>query len=112
MGAAAARAERVVDARFRGARCQYAAEDVDPCAVQRSDREAMRIAGTQRSAPATPLGLRLYFILVLLILAAVALAARAVDLQLMDHGFLTGQGDARYSLSLIHISEPTRLLSI
>ena len=57
----------------------------------------MRIAGTHRSAPATPLGLRLYFILVLLILAAVALAARAVDLQLIDHGFLTGQGDARYS---------------
>jgi cell division protein FtsI (penicillin-binding protein 3) len=41
--------------------------------------------------------MRLYFILVLLVLAAVALAARAVDLQLMDHGFLTGQGDARYS---------------
>ncbi len=57
----------------------------------------MRMSGSQRTAPVTPLAVRLYFILALLILAAVALAARAVDLQLMDHGFLTEQGDARYS---------------
>jgi cell division protein FtsI (penicillin-binding protein 3) len=57
----------------------------------------MRVSGSQRATPASPLALRLHFILGLLILAAVALAARAVDLQLMDHGFLTEQGDARYS---------------
>jgi cell division protein FtsI (penicillin-binding protein 3) len=37
------------------------------------------------------------FVLVALVLIAVALAARAVDLQLLDEGFLEGQGDARYT---------------
>ena len=40
---------------------------------------------------------RLWFILALLLLAAIGLLARAVDLQLMDKGFLEGQGDARYT---------------
>lgn len=39
---------------------------------------------------------RLGMVLLLLVLAALALVARAVDLQLMDHGFLAGQGDARH----------------
>src|SRR5262245_30186330 len=37
------------------------------------------------------------FVLVALMLIAVALVARAVDLQLLDEGFLEGQGDARYT---------------
>jgi cell division protein FtsI (penicillin-binding protein 3) len=37
------------------------------------------------------------FVLVALVLIAVALVARAVDLQLLDEGFLEGQGDARYT---------------
>src|SRR4051794_22591130 len=40
---------------------------------------------------------RLWFVLGFLALAAVGLIARAVDLQLLDKGFLEGQGDARYT---------------
>ena len=57
----------------------------------------MRTPPAQRDTAAARLGLRLQIILVLLIAGALALAARAVDLQLMSHGFLAGQGDARYS---------------
>lgn len=40
---------------------------------------------------------RLYFVLGALVLIALALVARAVDLQLLDEGFLEGQGDARFT---------------
>lgn len=40
---------------------------------------------------------RLRFVLVTLVLIATGLVARAVDLQLLDEGFLEGQGDARYT---------------
>lgn len=40
---------------------------------------------------------RLRFVFVLLSLIAVALVARAVDLQLLDEGFLEKQGDARFT---------------
>ena len=40
---------------------------------------------------------RLRLVLGMLVLIAVALVARAVDLQLLDEGFLEGQGDARVS---------------
>ena len=40
---------------------------------------------------------RLRFVLGALVLIAVALVARAVDLQLLDEGFLEGQGDARFT---------------
>jgi cell division protein FtsI (penicillin-binding protein 3) len=42
-------------------------------------------------------GIRLRFVLAALVLIAVALVARAVDLQLLDDGFLEGQGDARFT---------------
>jgi len=41
--------------------------------------------------------IRLRFVLAALVLIAVALVARAVDLQLLDDGFLEGQGDARFT---------------
>lgn len=41
--------------------------------------------------------IRLRFVLGMLLLIAAALVARAVDLQLLDDGFLEGQGDARYT---------------
>src|SRR5437868_3146539 len=41
--------------------------------------------------------IRLRFVLATLLLIAAALVARAVDLQLLDDGFLEGQGDARYT---------------
>ncbi len=40
---------------------------------------------------------RLRFVLGTLVLIATGLVARAVDLQLLDEGFLEGQGDARYT---------------
>jgi cell division protein FtsI (penicillin-binding protein 3) len=40
---------------------------------------------------------RLFFVLVLLVLLAAGLVARAVDLQVLDEGFLEGQGHARYT---------------
>ena len=40
---------------------------------------------------------RLRFVLVALVLVATGLVARAVDLQILDEGFLEGQGDARYT---------------
>jgi cell division protein FtsI (penicillin-binding protein 3) len=40
---------------------------------------------------------RLRLVLGALVLIAVALVARAVDLQVLDEGFLEGQGDARYT---------------
>lgn len=40
---------------------------------------------------------RLRFVLVALVLIATGLVARAVDLQVLDEGFLEGQGDARYT---------------
>lgn len=40
---------------------------------------------------------RLRFVLVMLVMIATGLVARAVDLQVLDEGFLEGQGDARYT---------------
>ena len=40
---------------------------------------------------------RSYLLVGLLVCGALALAARAVDLQLVDHGFLAKEGDARFS---------------
>lgn len=40
---------------------------------------------------------RLRLVLVMLVLIATGLVARAVDLQVLDEGFLEGQGDARYT---------------
>ena len=57
----------------------------------------MRVPPAQRDTAAARLSVRLQMVLVLLIAGALALAARAVDLQLMNHSFLLGQGDARYS---------------
>lgn len=40
---------------------------------------------------------RLVFVLALLLLGAAGLLARGIDLQLLDDGFLEGQGDSRYT---------------
>ncbi|HTW74103.1 MAG TPA: penicillin-binding transpeptidase domain-containing protein [Steroidobacteraceae bacterium] len=68
-------------------------------------RRAARRAGARAehagrgSARARPYShrLRLLFAFVLLALAALGLLGRAVDLQLVDHSFLTQQGDERFS---------------
>ncbi|MBB6094890.1 cell division protein FtsI (penicillin-binding protein 3) [Povalibacter uvarum] len=50
-----------------------------------------------RAFSAEQFGTRLRVVLGLLLVIAVALVARAVDLQLLDDGFLEGQGDARFT---------------
>lgn len=50
----------------------------------------------ERDCGARQLQGRLALVLALLVLGALALVARAVDLQLVDNGFLAGQGDARH----------------
>ncbi len=42
-------------------------------------------------------GSRLWFVLGFIVLGALGLVARAINLQLLDQGFLEGQGDARYT---------------
>ena len=53
--------------------------------------------GDRRAFASDQFGARLRVVLVLFVLAAIGLAARAVDLQVLDDGFLEGQGDARYT---------------
>ena len=50
-----------------------------------------------RAFSAEQFGTRLRVVLVMLLLVAVVLVARAVDLQLLDEGFLEGQGDGRFT---------------
>lgn len=57
----------------------------------------LKSAFIQRESTAAQHGLRLRIVLIALLLAAVALVARAVELQLMDHDFLADQGDARHT---------------
>lgn len=56
----------------------------------------MRSPLLDRDSGARQLQGRLALVLALLVLGALALVARAVDLQLVDNGFLAGQGDARH----------------
>lgn len=56
----------------------------------------MKTSPTDREWNTRQLGMRLALVVALLVLAALALIARAVDLQLVDHGFLAEQGDARH----------------
>jgi cell division protein FtsI (penicillin-binding protein 3) len=59
---------------------------------------AARSASRAASAPGRySFELRLRLLFGLLLLAALGLVGRAVDLQLVDHPFLASQGDARYS---------------
>ena len=55
----------------------------------------MKARRTHRTAPA--FRWRVFFLLGVLTLIALALLARAVDLQLVEYSFLSGQGDARFT---------------
>ena len=57
---------------------------------------SLKCAFMQRESTAAQHGLRLRIVLIVLLLAALALAARAVELQLMDHEFLQTQGNERH----------------
>ena len=103
MGAAAARAERLVDLRLRRARRQRAAAHEHPRLARHRDRAAMNVAraahgAARRQARARRLrasahsfALRQWLLFALLLRARARLARRAVDLQLVDHGFLAAR---------------------
>ena len=57
----------------------------------------MKTAAARKQAPDWQYRWRSFAVLGLLMVCALALVARAVELQLVDHEFLRGQGDARYS---------------
>jgi cell division protein FtsI (penicillin-binding protein 3) len=60
-------------------------------------RDARNSSGRAKSAAPFSFQLRLYSLLGLLGVAALALAGRAVELQLVDHADLSQKGDARFS---------------
>jgi cell division protein FtsI (penicillin-binding protein 3) len=63
-------------------------------------RGATRVSGAARGGTRTPapsFRARQWVLFALLLAAAGALMGRAVNLQLVDHGFLASQGDARFS---------------
>ncbi len=60
-------------------------------------RSTGKSAYMQRESSTAQHAIRLRIVLVMLLLAAVGLIARAVELQLVDHGFLADQGDSRYT---------------
>jgi cell division protein FtsI (penicillin-binding protein 3) len=68
--------------------------------LTRRERGAAARRRPSRASPAPgrySFGLRLQLLFGLLLVAAVGLVGRAVDLQLVDHPFLAQQGDARFS---------------
>src|SRR5215472_1533624 len=96
MGAAAARAERVVHPCLRGARGRHQAAHGDARREGDRDHRPMK-ARTARDAASGSFRWRVYLLMGLLGMCALALLWRAVDLQLVDHGFLAKEGDARFS---------------
>jgi cell division protein FtsI (penicillin-binding protein 3) len=63
-------------------------------------RGATRVSGAARGGTRTPapsFRARQWVLFALLLAGAAALMGRAVNLQLVDHGFLASQGDARFS---------------
>src|SRR5260221_11560863 len=94
MGPAADRAEFLVDVWLRGERRQHAPAHAHPRLERHQDAHAM-----SRSSPARPISfpVRLVVVFGLLLAAGVALAGRAVQLQLVQHRFLAGAGAARFT---------------
>jgi cell division protein FtsI/penicillin-binding protein 2 len=104
MGPPAARAERLVVGRVRRARRQRQAADEHSCkpaTCGSCGREAARRRHDDVQAKSYRWRSTLVFALV--VLGAAGLAARAVELQLLDHGFLAKQGDDR-SMRVVKIA--------
>src|SRR5262249_55271130 len=97
VGPAAARAERLVEPRVRRARGEYAAAHGDTAAAEHRGGHAMKARPLRGDPAPRSFRWRAGVLLGLLTLACAALLWRAVDLQLVDHGFLARQGDARFS---------------
>src|SRR5882757_168859 len=94
MGTPAARTECLVDVCVRGAGGRFAAAHDHPRLQCHRDRAAM-IGATSSRNPSPSFRWRLTLLFGLLSAAALALAGVAVQLQLVDHGFLAQKGDAR-----------------
>src|ERR1039457_2106438 len=96
MGAAAARAECLVDACLRRARREHEAAHGDSAAASNRGHRAM--SGYEaRQGTAVSFRWRSYVLLALVGASALALGWRAANLALRDHGFLASQGNARFS---------------
>src|SRR5580700_1218632 len=96
MGAAAARAECLVDSCLRRACRQHQAAHGNPAAASHRGDRAM-IGYEARQEAAMSLRWRSYVLLAILGASALALGWRAANLALRDHGFLASQGNARFS---------------
>src|ERR1700690_748269 len=103
MGKAAAGAKLLVIARLRRTRgeCQDANEhSANP---RRADRASVRSRAPEKDTQAKSYRWRSAVVLGLIVLGATGLAARAVELQLVEHGFLAKQGDER-SMRVVKIA--------
>src|SRR5690606_34154025 len=96
VGTAQARAERLVDSRARRANSTRQLAHGDSTARRGADRHAM-MRSESRAFSQEQFRARVRFVLVLLVLTALTLLARAVQLQFVEQDFLEKQGDARYT---------------
>src|ERR1700691_873802 len=103
MGPSAARTKLLVLARLRRKSRERQAAD-EPSADSRcADRAAVKPRLSENDTQARSYRWRSLVVLSLVVLGAVGLAARAVELQLVDHGFLAKQGDDR-SMRIVKIA--------
>src|SRR6266436_7277035 len=109
MGPPAARTELLVIARLRRARGERQAANESAADSGRADRAAVKLKITakprsgENEAQARSFRWRSAVVLGLVVAGAVGLAARAVELQLLDHSFLAKQGDDR-SMRVVKIA--------
>src|ERR1700680_4320350 len=109
MGPPAARAKLLVVARLRRARGERQAANESAADSGCADRAAVRLKFTakprsgENEAQARSFRWRSAVVLGLVVAGAVGLAARAVELQLLDHSFLAKQGDDR-SMRVVKIA--------
>src|SRR3954463_12750815 len=98
MGSTEDRTERMGHARSCGTDGSNGFEDGDSKSRGSAARAALiMIRNDNKAFSAEQYSLRLRVVAGMLLLIAGALVARAVDLQVLDHGLLEGPGDARYT---------------
>src|ERR1700722_6966258 len=103
VGTPAARAELLVLARLRRESRQRQVADESAANPRCTDRAAVKLRPSDNDAQAKSYRWRSTVILGMVLLGAVGLVARAVELQLLDHGFLAKQGDDR-SMRVVKIA--------
>src|SRR5258708_2500858 len=103
VGALAAEPKLLVLARLRRARRQRQITN-DPATDSRcEDRPPVKLRSGENGRSTKSYRWRSVVVLGLVVLGAIGLAARAVELQLLDHGFLAKQGDDR-SMRVVKIA--------